>query len=88
MASLRFPLANTDYGSISLDQQFQPSSLTIQTMCISISLLPDSILENSETFSVHLFSAERRLVLSPSVADVTIINDDSRMEKCLLGGYV
>lgn len=79
--SLLSPLplpAEGDYVPLSMDWQFQPSSLAIQTMCLDISLKRDIILEDSETFHLNLTSVSQGVLLSSDAAVVTIIDDDSK----------
>ena len=44
---------------------------------ITISITPDSVVENDEIFGILLESIESHVSLSPSSATITIVNDDS-----------
>ena len=52
-----------------------PGPLT-ETECIPLSFLSDDLVEDDETFTVHLVSDDPLVTLYPAWADVVIINND------------
>lgn len=70
------PTAFTDFISTSDDLLFLPIGPT--ESCVQIVLLEDSIVENDEVFSVVLESTDPDVVLSPTSARVTIVDDDGK----------
>ena len=58
-----------------------PTQLTFQPgeteLCIQITIIDDVILEDNETFSVGLITTDQAVILNPSSATVTILNNDS-----------
>ena len=61
---------------------FQPSSLGPQ--CVSVPLTNDSVLEiTEETFTLTLNTMERGILLSPSTASVTVVDDGACRSKCM-----
>ena len=59
-----------------------PMELTIvagtDQQCTSISISDDPILENDELFSVVLNTTDQAVTLRPSVANITIEDDDGK----------
>ena len=47
--------------------------------CIDISIEADGVLEENEMFSVMLSTTEERVNLAPELANITIIDDDSKL---------
>jgi len=54
-----------------------PASTT--TLCSNISVSGDSVLEDNEVFTVRLNTLDQAVLLSPSSATVTIMDDDSEI---------
>ena len=49
-------------------------------LCVNISIVSDSILESDESFLVDLTTDDSAIILSPSMATIDILNDDSKDE--------
>ncbi len=81
---LTTPLAD-DFGSISLELGiFQPATATLP-WCWIIFISNDDIVESTDTFSVVLSTNEPDVVLlRPSSAVVSIVDDDCKLLVCLL----
>ena len=56
-----------------------PGPLT-ETECIPLSFLSDDLVEDDETFTVHLVSDDPLVTLYPAWADVVIINNDREFQ--------
>ena len=56
-----------------------PGPLT-ETECIPLSFLSDDLVEDDETFTVHLVSDDPLVMLYPAWADVVIINNDREFQ--------
>lgn len=67
--------ADSDFTSTTIELEFQPASTRA---CGNISILEDSRLENSETFSVELNTTDQAVVLNPMMAIVSIADNDSK----------
>ena len=63
-----------DYTEVSVQLSFQPGE---SEMCTAISITNDAILEDSETFSVQINTTDQAVILNPSSATVTILDNDS-----------
>ena len=75
-SSIEFELtADSDFISRMIELEFQPGSTS---ECGNISILEDSRLENSEMFSVQLNTTDQNVLLNPSMARVSITDDDSK----------
>ena len=75
-SSIEFQLtADSDFISRMIQLEFQPGSTRD---CGNISILEDSQLENSEMFSVELNTTDQDVVLNPSMARVSITDNDSK----------
>lgn len=72
-----------DFLAESTQLFFSPQSSTSQ--CVTVEILDDTILENSEFFTYEFYTSDERVVLPPSV-DVTI-RDDER-EWCMLHAMI
>ena len=46
--------------------------------CVNISIVGDSILETNESFLANLTTDDPSIILSPSMATINILNDDSK----------
>ena len=55
---------------------------TILTQCTTIMILPDTIVEEDETFTISLSTRDSQVNLSPSNMTVVIVNND---RECLFG---
>ena len=67
--------ADNDFTSTTIELEFQPMSTRV---CGNISILEDSRLENSETFSVEVNTTDQAVVLNPMMAIVSIADNDSK----------
>ena len=47
-------------------------------LCVNISIVSDSILESDESLLVDLTTDDSAIILSPSMATIDILNDDSK----------
>ena len=73
-------LGGVDYASVTNQTvTFEPSTSSRQ--CLNITTLPDSILENDETFSVSLNTADSDISIDPRTATVLIIDNDCKLLK-------
>ena len=46
--------------------------------CVNISIVGDTILENNESFLANLTTDDPTIILSPSMAIINILNDESK----------
>ena len=46
--------------------------------CVNISIVGDGTLENNESFLANLTTDDSAIILSPSMATIDILNDDSK----------
>ena len=46
--------------------------------CVNISIVGDSTLENNESFLANVTTDDQAIILSPSMATIDILNDDSK----------
>ena len=46
--------------------------------CVNISIVGDTILENTESFLANLTTDDPSIILSPSMATINVLNDDSK----------
>ena len=67
------PPASSDYTTVSVDLTFN-SGTTTQTVMIPI--IGDNMVENTESFTVSLTSADSAVILNPSTTTVTVQDDD------------
>ena len=67
--------ADIDFTTTTIELLFQPMSTRV---CGTISILEDPQLEDSETFSVELNTTDQAVVLNPSMAIVSITDNDSK----------
>ena len=73
----------TDYTPVSTVLTYQPSSSgEPNAQCISIDIMNDSVLENTENFFVLLQTGDVSVTLTSSMAAVTILDDDG-MHICM-----
>ena len=63
----------SDYTGVSRQLSFQPGGTEL---CTTINIINDVILEDSETFSVQLTATDQAVILNPSSATVSIIDND------------
>jgi len=63
----------SDYTGVSRQLSFQPGGTEL---CTAINIINDVILEDSETFSVQLTATDQAVILNPSSATVSIIDND------------
>ena len=66
---------DVDYVSTSVTLTFDESSTRA---CSDISITPDDILEDDETFSVTLTTGDGDVTLEPDTSVVTITDDDGK----------
>ena len=66
-----------DFDSMTVELEFQPESTTV---CVAIPISEDLQLENNELFSVELDTTDQAVVLNPRVAQVAIIDNDSKLQ--------
>ena len=71
-----FYTAPSDYTPVMAELRFLPSATVL---CSDISVSGDLVLEVNEVFTVQLNTSDRAILLSPSSANVTIMDDDSKM---------
>ena len=66
-----------DYVSLmSSEVTFPQTAVTGSTQCVGVTLVDDSIVENTEQFSAHVTStSEITLIASPSTATYSIVDD-------------
>ena len=68
--------AGNDYGALSaIDLEFTSS---IDQVCVNVSITPDDIYENAETFIVTVTSVDTQVVVQPDreTGTVTIVDED------------
>ena len=68
--------APDDFLSTNTQLFFQPDGIHVQ--CVNITIVSDSILENNESFLANLTTDDAAVILSPSMATLAILNDDSK----------
>lgn len=66
--------ANVDFSALSANSLFFSGASGVE--CLSVSILDDSVVEVNETFSVLLAASSSAVDVAPSLATVTIIDDD------------
>ena len=74
-----FPLAPEDFGFIRENIFFNPSNIGLM-LCIDIPIENDDLCEGDEIFQVALSDNNdpNTLIVAPTLATVTIIDDDGR----------
>ena len=77
------PPAPSDYTTVSMDLTFNASSTT---HTVPISILGDTVVEGTESFTVSLVSADSAVILNPSTTTVTIEDDDGKFFGIKEGG--
>ncbi len=76
---LSFFLAPSDYTSVvSIPLIFTPSDPIGVLMCANITIIPDSVVENTESFQVFLNSSDPAVVLTQSIATVNISDSSGK----------
>ena len=73
-------VAPDDYTAISEDLTFSATEIRI---CRDVTSVEDDILENNEELMLTLSTDDLSIVLGPSEAAVTILDDDSRSSAML-----
>jgi hypothetical protein len=63
--------SDVDYGSVSVDITFEPSPIG-STLCETISILLDTVVESLEVFTVEISSTDADVVIQTRQAPVTI----------------
>ena len=56
--------------------------------CVNISIVGDTILENNESFLANLTTDDPTIILSPSMAIINILNDESKYAQFAWGRYL
>ena len=74
----QFP-GSADYNETSVLLHFAPENAT-ELHCVTVPILEDSVLEESETFGVLLTSPEEVVTLLPQMTIVTIHDNDGNGE--------
>ena len=69
-------ISDSDYGSISVDITFEPSP-TGSTLCETISLLIDTVIEPLEVFSVQISSTDVNVEIQNQQATVAIEDEST-----------
>ena len=77
-ADIVCPSSDSDYGSVSVDIAFEPSPAG-STLCETISLLIDTVIEPLEVFTVQISSTDMDVVLQSQQATVAI-QDESTVD--------
>lgn len=68
-----------DYEPILMDLEFQPSDSEQQTETVTIPIIDDEILENSEEeLSLVLSSTDTSVIFSPEETSIVIVDDDGK----------
>ena len=65
-----------DYRPISQNIVFESGS--VEAECISVTIVNDETLENSESFFVLLESSSQFVVVDQALANITILDDDCK----------
>ena len=68
--------APDDFLSTNTQLFFQPDGVHVQ--CMNITIIGDIILENNESFLANLTTDDPSIILSPNMAALAILNDDSK----------
>lgn len=71
-----FIASNSDYVSEEINILVPPDSLTARTICTNFTILRDAILENTEDFSVQLFTMDAAVIIIRENSSV-LLNDNS-----------
>ena len=74
---LIFYTAPGDYISVSFPVIFMPDELTNRMLCVNVTIIPDSVVENDEMFRIVLNSSDSAVVLTQSTSTVDIIDSSS-----------
>ena len=69
--------AGVDFGDSHHYIQFSPSPADNQTMCVTFSVLHDTVVESTETFLVKLTASDAFVTVNISEAVVSILDSDS-----------
>ena len=73
-----------DFIPFTSDLVFQAASADLDLLqCTNITIMDDEFLEDSETFSVELNTTDSGVTISTSVANVTIMDNDSKYIRTL-----
>ena len=59
------------------DEYFTTGSINGAMICVNITILDDSILEENETFTMTLTTADSDVIIGTTMAAIIIIDDDS-----------
>ncbi len=77
MLNIMYP-APQDYTQTSDDLVFVADETMSHTLCRNISIVPDAIVENVETFKVSVNSENSRVIISRQNATVTILDSSGK----------
>lgn len=72
------PFSDLDYGSVSVDINFEPSP-TGSTLCETISLLLDTVVEPLEVFTIEISTTDVDVVIQSQPATVAV-QDESTVD--------
>jgi len=67
-------IAGLDFTSISSDKTFPSGSISNTTLCVNISILEDTLLEDNETFTLTLTASDPHVLLANNVTSITIVD--------------
>ena len=77
-------LATEDYRVASSELIFRS---TTPSQLVTIAIVDDTILENSETINVTLMSVDPAAILNPASAVITIEDNDGKLLSCTVLSY-
>lgn len=70
-------LAGLDYERVNMTLTFAPLP-SPEVMCVSVSLIPDEIAEDTEMFTIVASSLTESVTLTPEEVPVSILDNDSK----------
>ncbi len=83
--TLPFFLAPSDYTNESGTVIFLPDELTSRMLCANITIILDSVVENTESFLVVLNSSDPSVVLTQSTVTINISDSSGKYFLLIIG---
>ena len=69
------PIAGSDYTAVAMTVTFQAGD---DTATVEVTILDDTIIEESEIFTASLSTTESNVMLGDDIATITILDDDGK----------
>ena len=77
LLTIHFPTENADYEGVSVNFTFT-GSITMEQLCHTVATVEDTIVENTEFFTLSLTSSESQIVIPIDSVPVVIEDDDGK----------